>query len=77
MKSFDFNQLQAETLSLSHADRTTLAQELIASLDAQQPDTIESDYQQRMRNYIDRAWLLAANTLTSYSKSGHRMESSR
>ena len=67
VKNSNFNQLRAKALSLSHADRKSLAQELIASLDTQQSGTIESDYQRRMRNYLDRAWLLAANTLTSHA----------
>jgi hypothetical protein len=73
VENSDFNHLRAKVLSLSHADRAALAQELIASLGTQQPVAIESDYQRRMRNYIDRSWLLAANTLTSYAQSDRQI----
>ena len=75
MENSDFNQLRAKALSQSPADQAALAQELIASLGTRQSGTIESDYQRRMRNYIDRAWLLAANTLTSHAESEHRLGS--
>ena len=75
VENTDFNQLRAKALSLSHPDRAALAQELIASLGTRQPGTIESDYRRRMRNYVDRTWLLAANTLTSHAESDRRIGS--
>ena len=56
--------IESEALKLPQEERAELAKVLLASLNDTRTDLPKSDFEQRLRNYVDHAWGLAARTLT-------------